>query len=85
MHHQEIKMGYLYGYRKRNKDHHKAFRNTNICTSFRTTNTMKNHLTPKKKKHIKDTFNKCSIHQLKCNDCPLKIRRPNRQEFPNMP
>jgi hypothetical protein len=38
--------------------------------SFRTTNTIQNHLKPKEK--TIDAYNQSGVYQLKCNDCPLK-------------
>jgi hypothetical protein len=57
----------------------RLFRNTNIHTSFKITNTMKNHL--KSNKHTRDTFNKSGINQLKCNDCPLKCLGQTGRNF----
>jgi hypothetical protein len=48
----------------------KLFKNTNIRISFRTKNTIKNHL--KTKKHIPNIYDESGIYQLKCSSCPLK-------------
>jgi hypothetical protein len=48
----------------------KVFKNTNIRISFKTTNTIKNHLNPRK--HISDIYNESGIYQPKGSSCPSK-------------
>jgi hypothetical protein len=48
----------------------KLFKNTNIKIAYKTINTIKNHLKPKKL--VIDIYNQSGIYQLKCNDCSLK-------------
>jgi hypothetical protein len=57
----------------------KLLKNTNIRTSFRTTNTIKNHLKPRK--HISNIYNESGIYQLKCKSCPLKYVGPTGRNF----
>jgi hypothetical protein len=48
----------------------KLLKNANIKISFKTTNTIKNHLRPKQQ--IADPYNNSGVYQLKCNESPLK-------------
>jgi hypothetical protein len=51
----------------------KLFKNTNVKVTYRTNNTIQNHLRERRKNN--NIYERCGVYQLKCGGCQKKVCR----------